>query len=86
MSRSVALTTTDNPYDPIDDFDQWYRYDSIEHSYGTVSYLDRVSHTTTELGDEAYIKDIETAIDEAVKLDLIGLVYEGVHYKKVVHE
>ena len=86
MSRVVALTTTDNPYDPIDDYEQWYRYDSIEHSYGTQEYLDRVTHPVSEMGEEIYISDIEKEIDKAVELDLIGLLYEGVHYKKVVRE
>ena len=86
MSRVIALTTTDNPYDPITDYDQWYRFDSIEHSYGTQEYLDRVSHPTTEMGDEIYISDIEKEIDEAVKLDLIALLYDDVHYKTVVNE
>ena len=86
MARSVALTTTDNPYDPITDYDQWRRYDSVEHDYKTEDYLDRISHTTTELGEEIYLDDIEKAIDEAVALDLISWIYKDVSYMKVVHE
>ena len=86
MAKSVALTTTDNPYDPIDQYDKWRRYDSIDHDYKTEDYLDRVSHTTLELGEELYLEDIEKAIDEAVALDLISWIYKDVHYKKVEHE
>ena len=84
MARAVALTTTDNPYDPIDQYDEWERWDT-EHRYFTNDYLDRVCHTTRELGDELYSQDIESAIDEAVKYDLISWMHEGVSYKKVVH-
>lgn len=86
MTKSVALTTSDNPYDPIDQYDDWYRFDSIEHDYGTDAYLDRITHTTTELGEELYLEDIEAAIDEAVKLNIIALCFDGISYKKVVHE
>lgn len=86
MARSIALTTSDNPYNPITEYDDWNRFDTIEHDYNTMSYLDRVSHTTNELGDQIYIDDIEAAIDEAVKLNLISWLYNGVNYKKVVVE
>ena len=85
MSRSVALTTTDNPYDPIDQYDEWERYDS-ENRYFTNDFLDRICHTTQELGDELYAQDIESAIDEAVKYNTISWLHEGVGYKKVVHD
>lgn len=85
MSRAVALTTSDNPYDPITNYDEWERFDML-HRYFTNDYLDRVCHTTTELGNDLYANDIEATIDEAVKFNLISWLYEGVSYKKVVHE
>lgn len=84
MSRSIALTTSDNPYNPITQYDDWYRFDAVEHDYRTEGYLDRVSHTTNELGDQIYLDDIEAAIDEAVKLDIIRFAYENIHYVKVI--
>lgn len=86
MARAVALSTSDNPYNPFTEYDEWYRYDNIEHDYGTASYLDRVCHTTTELGDDLYMQDIENAIDEAVKFNLISWLYQDVSYVKVVKE
>lgn len=85
MSRTVALTTSDNPYDPITNYDEWERFDTLNR-YFTNDYLDRICHTTTELGDDLYAKDIEDAIDEIVKFNLISGLREGVSYKKVVHE
>lgn len=84
MARQVAITTTDNPYNPITQYDEWDRYDSVEHDYCTSSYLARVAHTTNELSDEMYMEDLEAAIDEIVKYNLISWVHEGVSYKKVV--
>lgn len=28
---SVAITTKDNPFDPIDQFDEWFRFDTDKH-------------------------------------------------------
>ena len=84
--REIALTTNDNPYDPFTQFDEWYRYDSVEHDYNTMSFLDRITHTSTSLGEKDYMNDIEAAIDEAVKYNVISWIYDGVSYKKVVRE
>lgn len=35
MSRSIALTTSDNPYNPITQYDDGYRFDAVEHDYRT---------------------------------------------------
>lgn len=86
MARKIALTTSDNPHDPITEYDKWRKFDAVEHDYKTEDYLDRVTHTTTELGEDLYLDDIEAQIDEAVKLDLISWLYKDVHYRKVVHE
>lgn len=83
--RAVALSTTDNPYSPITQYDDWETYDQSQR-YFTNEYLARICHTTTELGDELYNQDIEDAIDEAVKYDLISWTHQDVHYKKVVEE
>ena len=85
MSRAVALTTSDNPYDPITNYDEWERFDTLNR-YFTNDYLDRVCHTTTELGEDMLAEDVENAIDEAVKFNLISWLHEGVSYKKVVHD
>ena len=79
MAREVALTTIDNPFDPIDEFDEWFAYDNSK-GYGTCSYLDRVAHVTDSLPDETVDAEIERAIDEIIKNDFMRI------YKKVVHE
>lgn len=78
----VALSTSDNPYDPIKDYDRWAAYDH-QKGYNTAEYLARIVRTTNEYGDETYTNDIERAIDEAVLLNLISWTNEGVSYIKV---
>lgn len=82
VNTEVAITTTDNPYDPLTDYDRWDNYDR-QQGYGTSEYLARVVRTTTEFGEGTYAEDIERAIDEIVALNLISWTHKGVSYKKV---
>lgn len=81
----VAITTTDNPYNPLTDYERWEIFDH-QQGYNTSEYLARVVRTTNEYGEETYAEDIERAIDEIVLLNLISWTHEGVSYKKVVGE
>lgn len=79
----VAITTSDNPYNPLVDYEKWDGYDR-QHGYGTSEYLARVVRTTSDYGDGTYNEDIERAIDEIVLLNLISWTHKGISYKKVV--
>ena len=79
----IALSTSDNPYNPLVDYDKWENYDR-QHDYGTSEYLARVTRTTHEYGDDTYNEDIERAIDEIVLLNLISWRYPNVSYIKIV--
>ena len=70
------LTTTDNPYDPFDQFDEWLAYDTVAQHY-TPAFLARVAYTSDELSDTDQALAIEQAIDEIVSVNVIGI------YKKV---
>lgn len=74
--KDVMLTTIDNPYDPFTQFDQWYAYDE-QKGYNTCEYLGRIASTSSEFADEQNLKEIEEAIDEICKLNILGI------YKKV---
>lgn len=76
MSKQVALTTFDNPYDPITDFVQWMMFDE-EKGYHTCAYLGRIAKTSEQLSDEENDEEIEKAIDEIIKYDFMNI------YKKV---
>lgn len=75
--EEVMLTTCDNPYNPIEQFDEWFRFD-IEKGYNTCGYLARIAKTSDALSDEENAHEIEMAIDEIIKYDFMGI------YRKVV--
>lgn len=74
--KTSFLTTVDNPYSPIDSWDQWYAYDE-QKGYHTCELLARVVKTSDEFGVEAQAQDIEAAMD-----DIVDLYADG-FYKKV---
>lgn len=77
--KDMMLTTIDNPYNPFTHFDEWRAYD-IEKGYFTCEYLARIVKTSDELSETDQLLAIEQAIDEIVKLNILGL------YKKLVEE
>lgn len=81
MVEQVALTTVDNPYDPFDDFNQWYLFDVLK-GYNSCAYLARIAHTSDQLTNEENQLEIEKAIDEIIKYDYMN-IYKKVKRKKV---
>lgn len=75
--RIVALTTTDNPFDPIDEYDKWFAFD-VQNGYCTDSYVARIIKTSSEFSDEEQKAAYEDAINEILSYNLTG------NYKKVV--
>ena len=63
-----ALSTIDNPFNPIDDYDKWFAYD-VSHGYNTSNWLGNLAKTSDLLSNEDNMKEIEDAIDEIVKVD-----------------
>ena len=74
--KEVMLTTSDNPFDPFDNFLLWYRFD-LSKNYNSAGYLARIAKTSDELSDADNALEIERAVDEIVQLNLLGI------YKKV---
>jgi len=74
--KRCALTTTDNPYDPFEQFDSWYMFD-LTKGYNSCSYLARIARTADQLSDEENALEIERAIDEIIELDFMD------RYRKV---
>ncbi len=75
--RDVMVTTTDNPYNPFTQFDQWYDFDMLQ-GYNTCSYLARIAKTSPDLSPMDQAIAIEEAVDEIVEMNILGI------YKKVV--
>ena len=76
MNGSCALTTFDNPYDPFEQFSDWFRYD-VDQGYYSCAYLARIAKTSEQFSDEENNQEIERAIDEIIKHDFMNI------YKKV---
>lgn len=66
------LTTVDNPFDPVTQWDEWLAWDEA-CGYYTNDYLARVARTSPDLSDADLESAIESAIDEIVSENPNGL-------------
>jgi hypothetical protein len=73
------LTTVDNPFDPFENFKEWFAYD-VAAGYNTSSLLARLTFTSNELSEVDQNIANELAIDEIVEENISGL------YRKVSKE
>ena len=70
------LTTFDNPFDPFEQFTDWFMFD-VEKGYNTCSYLARIAKLTDDMSDQEVNDEIDRAIDEIIQYDFMNI------YKKV---
>jgi len=65
-NTDCAITTYDNPFNPFDNFDIWYKED-LRLGHNTCSMLARVANINDISSD--YLKEVaeEEAIDELVR-------------------
>ena len=70
------LTTNDNPYNPFEDFDQWFMYDN-QKGYSSCSMLMRIAKLNDDFSEKEINDEIERAIDDIIKYDFTDT------YKKV---
>lgn len=71
------ISTSDNPYNPFTQFDEWYAWD--QPRYQSLSLLARVVKTSDELSEQLQSDAIEDAIEEIVTENV-----SGVHIKVAV--
>lgn len=74
------LTTVDNPYSPLDEFDSWNAFDQ-QMGYHTLSLLGRIVKTSHELSEA----DAEAAEEEAVQ-EIARENVSGMHRLVVIEE
>lgn len=79
MLKQCALTTIDNPFNPLEQFDEWFRFD-VEKGYYSCSRLARIMVISSQMSDEELMIETERAIDEIIYYDPINI------YKKVSKE
>ena len=75
-SKRVAITTFDNPFNPITEFNDWNNFDT-EKGYYTSNYLGRITHISDGMSQVEYDREVERAIDSIIAYDPFDL------YKKV---
>lgn len=66
------LTTTDNPFNPFTQFDEWNAYD-IKEGWHTLSYLGRVVRSSHELSEADQHVAFEQGIKEILNEDVFGV-------------
>ena len=77
--REVMLTTVDNPFNPFDNFDEWYKID-MQFGYNTCALLARIAPAPADSLPDAYCDAlIEQAMDRWCKMFPLT-------YKKVERE
>lgn len=77
--REVAISTFDNPYNPFDNFDEWFRYDT-DKGYGSCQVLAALTETFEGMTDKEFNEEMERGINELLLADPVNL------YIKVVRE
>lgn len=71
MNGECMLTTFDNPYNPFEQFESWFLFDT-EHGYNSSSYLARIANLSDDMSENEKDVEIERAIDEIIKYDFTG--------------
>lgn len=78
MANNCMLSTIDNPFNPFEDFRNWFMFD-IEKGYYSCSRVARVARLSNEMTQSETDIEIERAIDEIVKYDFMNI------YKKIIN-
>lgn len=72
MDTETMLTTFDNPYNPFDDFDQWFAFD-VAKGYYSCNLLARIAGYSEGFSVIEEKRDTERAIDEIIKHDFLNI-------------
>ena len=80
--NNCALTTFDNPFNPFENFDEWFAFD-VQHGYNTCGKLMRIANVKNDMSEVEYNNEIERAIDEIIQYDFVEL-YRKVYNTAVV--
>lgn len=80
--EKFRITTTDNPFNPFTQWDDWYFYD-LSKGYNTCERLARLAKTSNELPNEANESEVEFAMNQMIFEGAISKQGEFVDYKVV---
>lgn len=76
LTTEVMLTTFDNPFDPFDEFLDWFTFD-VDKGYYTCSRLARIARYSEDFSTIEDSQETERAINEIIDNDFLNI------YKKV---
>ena len=82
MESNCMLTTFDNPFDPFEQFTQWFLLD-VEKGYNTCGKLGRIVKLNDSMTQKEEDEAINNAIDEIIKYDFMN-IYKKVNKKETV--
>ena len=68
MRRRTALSTKDNPFNPLTEFDHWYAFD-LAQGRDTCGYQARIVVTSDELSPAYHDMAVEDGIDEILEMN-----------------
>ena len=71
-NSECMLSTVDNPYDPFEQFESWFLFDT-EKGWNSSSYLARIAQLTDDMSENEKDVEIERAIDEIIALDFTAM-------------
>lgn len=66
------LTTRDNPYNPLEDYNKWMLWDA-DNQYFTSEYIARISEVSPDMDDAELEQRIDEAIQEILKYDTLEI-------------
>lgn len=82
---TYVLTTVDNPYNPIEDFDAWYSQDlqlaMLNDRPTTFGLIDRLIGSSEYLSEDEKEFEIQQAIDDIIANDKEN-IYKRIKTKK----
>ena len=84
LETEFMLTTTDNPFNPFEDFHSWFYFD-ITKGYNCCGYLDRIAKIEDDMTQKELNAEIERAIDEIIEYNPLG-IYQKVSRQVPVEE
>lgn len=63
-----ALTTSDNPFDPFDEFASWFSFDESQ-GYHTSGLMARISDSSSELSEADEDRLVKDAVDRVLLIN-----------------
>ena len=85
MLKQTMLTTFDNPFNPFEQFNEWFMFD-IEKGYQTCERLAKVVKLSDEMTQNEIDEEIDRAMDEIIKEDFLNLYVKAFDTSEDVQE